>query len=150
MAVVIASAISKVEVAVGLALFAGFTADPGEQLFALVVVAGSEALGVVVVDETVSIIIDAVSAQGDPPGAFDNVTLSGAATRTSHRARATRTSHCTGSACTEAAGSSGASGSNHAARPAASGRASGSDEGVAARAATAGTHRENEGKAKHE
>jgi hypothetical protein len=75
-AVVIARAVSEVEVAVGFALFASFPADPGEQLFALVVVAGSEALGIVVVDQTVSVVIDAVSAIGDTPVALDDVTLS--------------------------------------------------------------------------
>ena len=132
-AVVIARAISEVEVAVGLALLTGLTADSGKQFLALVVVAGSEALGIVVVDETVSVVIDAVSAIGDAPGTFDNVTLSRAATRTDHPTAAARP---------EATCSSGANG------PAASGGASGSDEGVAAGAAAAGDQRENERRAK--
>jgi hypothetical protein len=56
-AVVIARTVSKVEVAVRFALLAGFTPDPGEQLLALVVITRSEALGIIVVDEAVAIII---------------------------------------------------------------------------------------------
>ena len=86
LAVVIASAISKVEVAVRFALLAGFTADSGEQLFAFVVVAGPEAFGVVVVDEAVTIIVDAVAARGDASVALDESAIAQAGAASARKA----------------------------------------------------------------
>jgi hypothetical protein len=88
MAVIIASPVAKIEVAVGLALLTGFTADPGEQLFALVVVAGSEALGIVVVDEAVTVVVRTISAGRDPPIALDEETLDWATTDATSAAHA--------------------------------------------------------------
>ncbi len=144
MAVVIARAISEIEVAVGLALLTGFTADPRKQLFALVVVAGPEALGIVVVHEAVFVVIDAISAIGDAPGTLNDVTFSRAATCAGHHTSAARANHSTGATRADASGPSNAT------RPAASGDASGSNEGVAVRAAAAGAQGENERRAKQD
>jgi hypothetical protein len=90
MAVIVASTVSEVEVAVGLALFAGFTTHARKQLFALVVVARSEALGIIVVDEAVAIVIHAVSAGRDAPSTLDEETLDWATTDAASAAHAGR------------------------------------------------------------
>jgi hypothetical protein len=76
-AVAAASAVSEVEVAVGDALTTGLATDTGQQIGPFGIVARSETLGIIVVDESVVIIIHAVSTQRGAPIALDDVTPAG-------------------------------------------------------------------------
>ena len=95
MAVVVAGAVSKVEVAIRFALLSGFAPDTGEQLLALVVVARSEALGIIIINEAVAIVIRAVSAGRDAPGALDELTRARRAACTTRSGGAATSAHAT-------------------------------------------------------
>ena len=134
MAIVVARAVPEIEVAVSLALLARFTTDTGKQLFALIVVARSEAFGIIVVDEAIVIVVQAVPTECLFPSAEDGGTLAIAAAGPNACAGPTRTSgaiHAGGSAdpCNAAR-------SRHTAGPA---------EGVTARATVAPTQRQQRG-----
>jgi hypothetical protein len=92
MAVVIPRAVPEIEVAVSFALLARFTTDTGEQLFALIVVALVEAFRIIVVDEAIVIVVQAVATECLFPSAEDGDTLAIAAAGPNACASPTRTS----------------------------------------------------------
>jgi len=79
--VVVAGTVPEIEIAVRLALLTGFAPNPGEQLLSLVVVARSEALGIIVVDEAIVVIIRAVATGRDASVALDEEAQSRATVR---------------------------------------------------------------------
>jgi hypothetical protein len=101
--VVIAGTVSKVEVAIRFALLSGFAPDTGEQLLALVVVARSEALGIIIIDEAVAVVIRAVSAGRDAPGALDELTRARRAACTTRSGGAATSAHAHATAADVAA-----------------------------------------------
>jgi hypothetical protein len=75
MAIVVPRTVAEVEVAVGLALLAAFSADAGQQHWAFGVVTGSEALGIGIVDQTIAIVVGAVATSRDSTSALDEEAL---------------------------------------------------------------------------